>query len=140
MTMSETERPKGRFRPAGIGELVEQARGIMSVERVFSPPVERDGTTVITAAAVRGGGGGGGGGGENARGEEGTGEGLGFGMSARPVGAYVIRDGEVAWRPAVDVTRIAIAADVVAVALFLVRWLVKKSEGRTAVKVARARS
>lgn len=140
MTTSETERAGGRFRPAGVAELVDQARGIMSVERVFSAPVERDGTTVITAAAVRGGGGGGGGGGENARGEEGTGEGLGFGMSARPVGAYVIRDGEVAWKPAVDVTRIAIAADLVLVMLFLLRWLVKRTEGKTEVKVARARS
>jgi uncharacterized spore protein YtfJ len=138
MTTSDAERADARFRPAGVADLVDQAKGIMSAERVFSTPVERDGTTVITAAAVRGGGGGGGGGGENARGEEGTGEGLGFGMSARPVGAYVIRDGEVAWRPAVDVTRIAIAADLVVVVLFLVRWLVKRTEGRTQVKVARA--
>lgn len=123
---TETERPNGRFRPAGVAELVEHARGIMSVERVFFPPVERDGTTVIAAAAVRGGGGGGGGGGENARGEEGTGEGLGFGMSARPVGAYVIRNGEVSWEPALDVTRTAMMGMLTGIiALLVMRSIVK---------------
>ena len=70
----------------------------VTVKRVFGDPVEREGVTVIPAAAVRGGAGGGG---DN----EGNGGG-GFGVVARPVGVYVIRDGHVTWRPAVDANRL----------------------------------
>jgi hypothetical protein len=41
-------------------------------------------------------------------------------MRAVPAGAYVIRNGEVSWQPAVDVTRIALGGQVVAVVLLLV--------------------
>jgi hypothetical protein len=44
-------------------------------------------------------------------------EGAGFGVLARPAGAFVIRDGTVAWVPAVDVTRLGLAAAVTVVAL-----------------------
>ena len=51
--------------------------------------------------------------------------GAGFGMNARPVGVYVIKDGTVRWRPAVDtnlVSRVALLglaiAGTVAVRLF----------------------
>ena len=59
------------------------------MRRVFAEPYERNGTTVIAAAKVRGGGGGGGGHDKDAQ----EGEGGGFGLAARPAGAYVIRDG-----------------------------------------------
>ena len=39
--------------------------------------------------------------------QTGTGFGTGFGLQARPVGVYEVRDGEVVWKPAVDVTRLA---------------------------------
>jgi len=54
-------------------------------------------------------------------------------MSARPVGAFVIRDGEMTWRPAVDVTRIVLGAQVVAVvALLTLRRIVKiRSKARS---------
>ena len=32
---------------------------------------------------------------------------MGFTLHARPAGAYVIKDGEVRWQPAIDVTRLA---------------------------------
>jgi uncharacterized spore protein YtfJ len=71
------------------------------VKRVYGDPSEKDGTTIIPAAAVRGGLGGG---------SQGTGEqgrvGGGFGMDARPVGAYVLKDGVLRWRPAIDVEHI----------------------------------
>ena len=57
---------------------------------------------IPVAAAVRGGGGGGG--------DDSNNGGGGFGLQARPVGAYVIRDGEVEWEAAVDATRIALSA------------------------------
>jgi len=85
-----------------VEELLSGARDAISVQRVFGDPIERDGVIVVPVAAV---GGGGGGGGDN----ENNGGG-GFGLRARPVGAYVIRDGEVTWKPAIDVSRLAVAA------------------------------
>lgn len=83
----------------------------MTVRRVFGEPYEKNGITVIPGAMVSGGGGGGGG--HDERGQEG--EGGGFGMNARPAGAFVIKDGEVMWRPAVDVNRLLMVAGAVAV-------------------------
>ena len=94
-----------------IDEMVRGTQDATSVRRVFGDPIERDGTTVIPAAAVRGGGGGGGGGQANGGG--------GFAVTARPVGAYVIRDGQVRWEPALDVSRIAFMGQLVAIVMFL---------------------
>jgi hypothetical protein len=96
-------------------EAFKAAREALSARQVFGQPVERDGVTVIPAATVIGGGGGGGGsGGEPAEGsapaEQGSGAGMGFGLVAWTSGAFEIREGRVTWRPAVDVTRIALAA------------------------------
>jgi uncharacterized spore protein YtfJ len=81
-------------------EVVDKARDAMTVKRVFGDAFEKDGVTVIPAAVVAGGAGGGG----DAEGAGGS----GFGLAAFPVGAYVIKDGEVKWRPAVNVTMIAV--------------------------------
>lgn len=86
---------------AGVRELVDKAKDLITVRQVFGDPIERDGVTVIPAALVRGGGGGGGGTNEND-----SGSGLGFGVSSRPAGSFVIRGDQVEWQPAVDVTRI----------------------------------
>ncbi|WP_448628142.1 hypothetical protein [Geodermatophilus sp. URMC 64] len=86
--------------------LIPAVRDAMTVSRVFGEPYERDGVTVIPAASVRGGGGGGTGRKQDT-GEEG--EGGGFGLIARPAGAYVVKDGAVTWHPAVDVNRIVAA-------------------------------
>ena len=59
----------------------------------------RTAVTLIPAALVAGGGAGGG--------DEAGNGGGGFGLRARPIGAWVIRDGDVSWRPAVDVTLLA---------------------------------
>ena len=53
------------------------------------------------------------------QGESGTGFGTGFGLQARPVGVYQVRDGEVVWKPAIDVTRLAKGGQALA-ALFAV--------------------
>jgi uncharacterized spore protein YtfJ len=79
---------------------------------VFAEPYETDGVTVIAAATVAGGAGGGGG--HDEHGQEG--EGGGFGVAARPAGAYVIKDGRVQWRPAVDVNRLFATIGAVAIA------------------------
>lgn len=97
-----------------VQETISKARDAITVKRVYGAPYERDGITVIPAAAVGGGAGGGSGEGP----EEGqSGGGGGFGLAARPVGAYVISDGEVRWEPAVDVNRIATQALVAAAAV-----------------------
>jgi uncharacterized spore protein YtfJ len=107
---------------------LESARDAITVSRVFGDPIERDGTLIIPAAAVRGGGGGGGGTGSNPDGSgEGEGQGVGFGMDARPVGAFIVRDGDVRWEPAIDRNRqIATAALVAVVALLTLRSLLHR--------------
>ena len=89
-----------------LTDLLGTARDALSVRRVFGDPYERDGVTVIPAARVRGAGGGGGG--HDNQGQEG--DGGGFVLTARPVGAYVLKDGAVTWQPAVDVERIVTVA------------------------------
>jgi uncharacterized spore protein YtfJ len=104
-------------------EILDRVRDTLTIRQVFGEPYERDGTLVVPVARVAGGGGGGGG---NSPGEGGGGGG-GFGFEARPVGAYVIRDGEVAWRPAVDVTRIALGGQMIAlVALLVLRGVIRR--------------
>jgi uncharacterized spore protein YtfJ len=107
---------------------IEGARDAITVARVYGDPIERDGTLIIPAAAVRGGGGGGGGGGTGPDGTgEGEGQGFGFGMDARPVGAFVVRDGDVRWEPAIDRNRqIATAGLVAVVGLLTLRSLLRR--------------
>jgi uncharacterized spore protein YtfJ len=84
-----------------ILDTISQTRDAMTVKRVFGDAYEKDGLTIIPAAFVAGGGGGGGD-------EEGNGGG-GFGMAAFPIGAYVIKNGDISWRPAVNVNLLALA-------------------------------
>ena len=90
-------------------ELLKGARDSISVRRVFGDPIEHDGVVVVPVATVAGGGGGGGDSEDNGGG--------GFGLGARPVGVYVIKDGEVSWRPAIDPLRVALLALLVLVLL-----------------------
>jgi uncharacterized spore protein YtfJ len=90
---------------------------------VFAEPIVQEGLTVLPVAKVSGGGGGGNSGAEGA---ETGGVGGGFGLSAKPMGVFVIKDGKVGWRPAVDVNRIVLGAQIVAVvALCTIRSLIK---------------
>jgi len=102
-------------------QVLDQARDAITVRRVFGEPYEKEGLTVIPAARVQGGVGGGTG--EN---DQGKGTGGGYGVNARPLGAFVIRDGDVVWRPAVDVNRMILGGQVVViVALLTIRTLLK---------------
>ncbi len=106
-----------------VQEVLAQARDSMTVKRVYGEPYEKDGVTIIPAARVQGGAGAGGG--EDPQGQ-GRGSGSGFGVNARPVGAFIIRGGELSWRPAVDVNRIILGGQVVAVvALLTIRAIIK---------------
>jgi uncharacterized spore protein YtfJ len=100
-----------------IGEALRAATDAATVKRVFGEPYERDGLTVIPAATVAGGGGGGEG--HDPKGQEGSGG--GFGVTGRPAGAYVIKDGDVSWRPALDPNRVVVMAGLVAITYLLSR-------------------
>lgn len=114
-------------------EVLNQARDAMTVKRVFGDPYEKDGTTVIPVANVMGGAGAGGGTGAGAKpasaGEEKVGEGagdsgygMGYGLRATPAGVYVIKGGEVEWKPALDTNRLTLQrAGVAIVALLVLR-------------------
>lgn len=117
-----------------VREVVEQAREAMTGRRVFSEPYERNGVTVILASRVQGGGGGGAGQeGSEPEGKGQTGWGGGFGISAAPVGAFVIRGDQVRWVPAIDVNRVVAGAQVVAVvALLTARRMAKLRRRRAA--------
>ena len=105
-------------------DIIERARDAMSVQRVFGEPIVRNGVTVVPAASVRGGAGGGGGTDPQGKNE---GSGAGFGLMARPVGAYVIRGDQVEWQPAIDVTRLIRGGAVVAgLAILTVRTAIRK--------------
>ena len=96
-----------------VFENIRGIRDALSVRRVFGDPYEADGCMVIPVAKVVGGAGGGGGEG-NKQGETGQGFGTGFGLQARPVGVYQVRGGDVVWKPAIDVTRLAKGGQVLA--------------------------
>ena len=96
-----------------VDEMLAGARDAISVKRVYGDPYEKNGLTVIPAATVRGGGGGGSGPEESS--ESGGGGGGGFGLVARPSGAWIVENGDVTWKPAVDVNRIVLGGQIVAV-------------------------
>jgi uncharacterized spore protein YtfJ len=111
-----------------VQDVIAQARDTLTVKRVFGEPYEKDGLTIIPAARIQGAAGGGSG--EDPQGQ-GKGSGVGFSIAARPVGAFIIREGDLSWRPAVDVNRIVLGGQVVAVvALLTVRAIVKAKAKR----------
>lgn len=109
-----------------VFDMVRTVHDSLSVQRVFGEPYEQDGVTVIPAARIRGGGGGGDDGSAGGDKPDAAGGG-GFGVSARPVGAYVIRDGSVRWEPALDLTRVIVGGQLlVALALLVVRSVIRR--------------
>jgi uncharacterized spore protein YtfJ len=95
-----------------VDEMVHSTQDALNVKRVFGDPIEKEGITIIPTAKVMGGGGGGGDAENNAGG--------GFGIRSRPAGVYVIKDGDVRWEPALDLNRIILGAQVVAIFFLLV--------------------
>jgi uncharacterized spore protein YtfJ len=109
--------------------VLETVRGVVdnvTAERVFGHPITQDGVTVVPVARVSGGGGGGSGSGPGEEGHEASGTGGGVGLSARPLGVFVVRDGRVSWQPALDLNKVIIGAQIVVVtALLVLRTLIK---------------
>lgn len=110
-----------------VDELIESAQDTLNVGRVFGEPYEKNGVVLIPAASVRGGGGAGEG--EPGEGEPG-GAGGGFGMSARPVGAYQIKGDEVTWIPAADTTRVILVGQLTGIIALLVLRSILRSRRR----------
>lgn len=114
----EPKHPAEATEPPAALAFLDRARDVLTVKRVFGDPIERDGVTIVPAAKVRGGGGGG-------SDTQGNGGG-GFGVSATPAGVYVIRDGRVIWRPALDLNRTILVGQIVAIVFLLtLRSIVK---------------
>jgi uncharacterized spore protein YtfJ len=112
-----------------VQRVFSEASDALTVKRVFGEPYERDGVTVIPVASVFGGGGGGSG--ETPESQGGSGSGGGFGVSARASGAFVIKDGAVSWSPAMDLTRVILGGQLVALAAILaIRSVLKAREKR----------
>lgn len=108
-----------------LSEVLSTAGDAITVRRVYTEPYERDGVTIIAGAVVAGGGGGGGG--HDEKGQEG--EGGGFGVNARPSGAFVIKEGKVTWRPAVDVNQLFSMFGAAALVMLL-GWVRRRRHGQ----------
>jgi uncharacterized spore protein YtfJ len=101
-----------------VDEMLSGAQEAISVRKVFGETIEENGVTVIPVAKVAGGGGGGGD-------TEGNGGG-GFGLAAKPAGAYLIKDGDVRWKPAIDLNRVILGWQLVTAFALFVWWRVRR--------------
>jgi uncharacterized spore protein YtfJ len=109
-----------------VADVFGAAQDSITVNRVYAEPYEKDGLTIIPAAVVAGGAGGGTG--HDDKGQES--EGGGFGVGARPAGAYILKDGQVAWRPALDPNRIIQMLGAVLIAYLVSRPRVIRARSR----------
>lgn len=116
---------------AAVLATIREAVDNVTAGRVFGEPITQDGMIVVPVAKVSGGGGGGSGKGPAEDGQEAGGVGGGLGMSAKPLGVFVIKEGKVTWRPAVDVNKVILGAQIVAAtALLTARALIKTRRSR----------
>ena len=102
-------------------DAISQAKEVITVRRVYGDPYQENGITIIPAASVMGGGGGG---------DTAGNGGVGFGVRARPAGAWVIKNGEAEWRPAIDLNRTILVGQLVAIVALLVARSVVKTLAR----------
>jgi uncharacterized spore protein YtfJ len=121
-------------------KVLSTLRDSMSAGTVFGEPIVRDGVTVIPVARV---GGGVGGGRTGATGDTdtdtdggtGTGEGARAGggtfLRAKPAGVFVIKEGKVSWQPALDLNKVIMGGQLVAVVALLVVREIVRSRRRT---------
>lgn len=98
---------------SAVLDAIRRSRDVLSARRVFGEPFEIGTVTVIPVAAITGGSGGGGGHGPTEP-DAGGGFGTGFAVRARPIGVYKVDNGEIEWKPTVDVGTLAHGAEVLA--------------------------
>jgi len=112
-----------------LQETLAKAAEAMNAKAVFGEIIQHDGIIVIPAAKIRGGAGGGTG--QGAGGTE-KGVGTGFGITAMPAGAFVLKNGRVRWKPAIDVNRIVLGGQLILlVALFAIGRTIARALCRT---------
>lgn len=112
---------------ASMLDKLDAVKDTLTVRRVFGDAYEVGGTTIIPVASVQGGGGGGGGEGPTDGNSTSAGGGVGFGVKARPVGVFIVKEGQVSWQPALDMTRVILAGQLVGlVAILTVRKLLRR--------------
>ncbi|MEU7904944.1 spore germination protein GerW family protein [Actinoplanes sp. NPDC049118] len=112
---------------AGLLDTLQEAVDTATVGKAFGAPILHEGALLLPVARVGGGAGGGSGSGQEDEGRQGRGMGGGFGTATKPLGVFVLKDNEVSWRPVVDVNRIVLGGQLVAVAaLLVVRALIKR--------------
>jgi uncharacterized spore protein YtfJ len=109
-------------------DVLNEARDTMTVKRVFGEPYEKNGVTVLPAVKIVGGAGGGDGEGLDGHG---GGSGGGFGLREKPAGAFVIKGESVRWVPSVDVNRIILGGQMVAMAAIVAGMLRRRMKAHT---------
>jgi hypothetical protein len=120
----------------GTGDVLLRLAARLREDQIFGPPVERGGVTVVPVAKIRAGGGIGR---ARERGQH-QANGGGFGFVAHPVGAWVVEDsGRVRWRPAIDLTRIALGAQFLA-GLLVIGLMLRRRLRAAVAAPSRARS
>ncbi|HEV7964362.1 MAG TPA: spore germination protein GerW family protein [Actinoplanes sp.] len=108
-------------------DMLAKVRDAMTVRTAFGEPIVQGDVVVLPAAKIRGGAGGGG----SEGGDDDGGSGSGFGVTTTPAGAFVIKDGNVKWHPAVDINKIVMGGQIVAVvALLTLRSIMKARAAR----------
>jgi uncharacterized spore protein YtfJ len=111
---------------SGVLDALRRVVDDAAAARVFGSPISQDGVVILPVAKISSGAGGGIG--ARSAGDEGQpeGSGGGFGVIAKPLGVFVLRAGRVSWRPAIDVNRVVLGGQLVAVtALLVVRALIR---------------
>jgi uncharacterized spore protein YtfJ len=104
-----------------VQQLLSKVTDNLTVGRVFGEPIQHGDILIVPVARIRGGAGGGSGTGTGAgASNDVSNSGGGGGFDAKPAGVFVLKGGSVSWQPALDVTRIVIGGQVVAVVLALV--------------------
>jgi len=111
-----------------LEEMLAETKDLVTVKKVYGEPYQSNGVVFVPAASIRGGMGGG-------EGERSAttpaGQGGGMGISARPIGAYRIRGNDVDWVPAVDVTRVIVTGQIVAIVFLWVLRSILKARTRS---------
>lgn len=107
--------PREEQHTVDVQEMIAEMQEAASVGRVYGEPYEKDGASVIPVARVSARGGSG-------AARSGEHSGGGFRVEAEPVGAYVIREGEVEWQPVFDLNAVVRRGQLVGGVALVVLW------------------
>jgi len=110
---------------------LREAVGAGAGGRAFGEPVAQGGVVLLPVAKISGLAAGGGGTGPADQSGQPEGSGGGFGTSVKGLGVFILKDGKVSWRPAIDVNRIVLGGQLVAItALLVVRGILRDRTAR----------